>query len=1082
MKKKCAILLLCSIGAATAVPIQAQIKPKNIQTRSVFNSVPYGYTQVGNTRLYYKKSNASIDILGCFNSQYYSSTYNDGGYKLAMQVNKGSSTNVDCLNGTTIDNVTCTVAIEQQGEFARVSYLVNNANEKDAIVSLGTHADVKIGNNDQAPISKRIDTAGKTYGVTMKDGNGSQLCVLFGSGLAGVTSISDYWFGYYALNNEAYQMVGNYYSGSNFMEENGSYDSGMGWCWKDRTIPAGSTVTFSYLIGVGEVSLEPTSSFEVTPNDPEGWNDLTRPHKLAIEGTYDSPAGLDGMIEYAVETSEDWQPLTDLLHSGATFKDSLVAMFDASREKHVIRFRTKDNVGNTTLLPSIEYQDVSFHQYSGIEDKTYTGDSIYQNVTCTDVADMPVTTAKYINNINAGTAMFCIEGVFPYSIGRKTCSFNINPVPLTGTISLSSEKYVYNGQHHTPTCTFTNEAYATLIEGKDFNVGYTDNVVPGTAKAIVKGIGNYTSELSKEFYIDKALLSENLYSITLPSKDVSYDGLAHKAMASTERGVGTVNFTYTLHGNSTALPESPKEEGSYDVYAEIAEGDFYYGKPSEYVGSFTIYKFDETEWQSLGKLILEIQQMGFSLPWDMTGGAKNVSKFEGLDIKEGHVIGITLANKGLTGLFPMSIAAFPKLEALDISGNLLSGDIATGILAMKMKDADIFSNLHALNISKNQYSGNVGLLGKGIPSLTSLDVSNNKFEDLYPALPSSLTDLDISHQEMDKVTDLNMSDLSVADIASKVPTILLYNKNTHEYNASLNLLCTKADLDAFNKYDTEEWAMQLKFADAHLSIPYVSTQNAYFGESGDTLNVLNMINDDDTDGSRFRIKLSFNQGDANFVNGVDAADLQATILYAFGAYRNYPFNFTAANTFKDESINVQDVIYTVNILLASNEKQSMKTRGKEEDTSRKKEEAEAHIFARDGKIILNSNIPVASLSIKAEGDIKWNIDATTGLQQSTAHGNVVAYSLNGITIPSSQDVVLGEYTHATVHSASLSDAEAQSISVGIGSDTSTGIDEVMGADMNHAEIFNASGCRTKTTSKGINIIRQRSKVHKIYKK
>lgn len=139
-----------------------------------------------------------------------------------------------------------TAFVEPQGELAKICYSVANTTEEDVVVSLGTHADVMIGSNDRAPISRRKDTAGNTYGVTMKDGNGAQLCVLFGSGLAGVTGVSDYWFGYYGTNNSANSMVGNYSSGSYYMEENGSYDSGMGWCWKNRVIPAGETVVFSY--------------------------------------------------------------------------------------------------------------------------------------------------------------------------------------------------------------------------------------------------------------------------------------------------------------------------------------------------------------------------------------------------------------------------------------------------------------------------------------------------------------------------------------------------------------------------------------------------------------------------------------------------------------------------------------------------------------------------------------------------------------------------------------------------------------------------------------------------------------------
>lgn len=1077
------VMLLCALGIVITVPIHAQKKPKDVRKYSVSSYVPSGYAQVGNTMLYYQQTTSSIDIQGCFNGLYYGSTFSNYGYRLAMQVNNESVTSVDCLNGTTVNNVTCNTSIEQQGELAKICYTVTNANNEDVLVSLGTHADVMIGNNDRAPISKRIDTMGNTYGVTMKDGDGAQLCVLFGSGLAGVTSINDFWFGHYSLNRDLSQMVGNYASGSDYMQENGSYDSGMGWCWKNRTIPANTTVVFSYLIGVGEVNLEPNSTFEATPDDAEGWNDLSRSHKLTLEGTYESPAGLDGVIEYAVEDSEEWQPLTKMIPSGSTFNDTIVVRFDPTRQKHVIRFRTKDNVGNTALLPSIEYVDVSFCQYSGVVDKTYTGDSIYQDVVCTDVADLAFTTGRYANNLNAGTASFCVEGVFPYTIGRKRMTFKIDPAPLTGDISLAIDSsLVYNGQQHTPECLFTNAIYSSLKEGVDYKLIYTDNINPGTATVTVKGIGNYTSELTKTFFIDKAPLRADLYSVTLPNADVSYDGVPHRAMAVTNNGVGEVTFTYTLHNDSSALAEAPKDEGHYDVYAEIADGTLYYGKPTEFVGTFSIYRMDEAEWQALGILFAELQQMGVTLPWNMTEGAKNVGSFKELKIREGHVVGISIAHKGLSGLFPASLAAFPKIEEIDLSGNKLKGDLSTAVAGIKMQNAAVFSHLKKLNISNNQYSGNVGLLANCISSLSSLNVSNNKFEDLYPAPPATLIDLDVSHQEMDRVVELNMSKLNLEDIGTKVPTILLYDKNSHSYSTTINLLCTKADLDTFNKYDTSEWAMQLQIANNQISIPYVSAQNAYYGETGDTLQVLNMTSNESTDGSRFKIKLLFSPGDANFVNGVDATDLQATILYAFGAYRNYPFNFTAANTYKDACINVQDVVCTVHILLNSNNESLAKAKHQYAHNALSQEpiNAQARIFVRDGKIYLNSNIPVASLSLKAAGDVRWHFEAM-GLQQSTHNSNVVAYSLNGTTIPNDEDVVIGEFTHIKMLSASLSDANAKAISVEFDDSMSTGINEASNSDMDNVEIYNVSGYRTKTLSNGVNIIRQDGKTRKIFK-
>ena len=393
--------MLLMLMAMISVSAQPAPPKKDASKANRYSNLPSGYSQVGSTQLYYKLNqlpNGGIDIIGYYEGYYYSSTFNDNGYKLAVMVGSNTTARVDCINGTTNHGVTVQPFIEQQGELARICYNVTNANESDVVISLGVYADVMIGRNDKAPISRRIDTFGQTYGLTMMDGDGAQLCVLFGSGLAGVAAVSDFWFGYYYQNFNTDQMIGNYSSGKNYMEENGTYDSGMGWCWKNKTIAAGSTVVFSYLIGVGDVNLEPNSSFEVTPDDPDGWNDLSRPHRLSLEGTYESPAGLDGVIDYAVEDSEEWTTLTDVLASGETFSTSFVATFDPSRPIHTIRFRTRDLVGNTTQLPPIEYKDVSFCSVGGIEDKTYTGEPLFQeNLTC-DLDGEEYVVGNYNNN------------------------------------------------------------------------------------------------------------------------------------------------------------------------------------------------------------------------------------------------------------------------------------------------------------------------------------------------------------------------------------------------------------------------------------------------------------------------------------------------------------------------------------------------------------------------------------------------------------------------------------------------------------------------------------------------------------
>ncbi|MCM1312310.1 MAG: hypothetical protein NC206_02585 [Bacteroides sp.] len=1081
--KKCLPILLGAMVLGVSVSTHAQEKKKPVLRYSTSSSVPSGYERVGNTMLYYRQTSSSIDFQGCFNSLYYGSTYSNGGYKVAMQVNNGSATQMNCLNGSTVNGVSFSASVEPQGELARVCYTVTNTTEEDVSVSLGTHADVMIGSNDRAPISRRVDTTGSTYGVTMKDGNGAQLCVLFGNGLAGVTSVSDYWFGHYNTNSSASGMVGNYSSGGNYMEENGTYDSGMGWCWKNRNIPAGETVVFSYLIGVGEVNLEPHSSFEVTPEDPEGWNDLSRPHRLTLEGEYESPAGLDGMIEYAIEDSEEWLRLTDMMSSGSTFSSSLVVMFDAGREKHTIRFRTIDNVGNTTMLPPIEYADVSFFDYDGIVGQIYTGDSLFQTVECVGMDSSHIITSGYRDNVNAGLATFYVEGVFPYTIGRKSCSFRIDPAPLVGGIELPVSEFVYDGSFFTPEWLFTDESNNLLIEDVDYSVTFDNNRYPGVATVSVSGKGNYTSTLSESFYIDKAALTDDLYIVMLPQEDICFDGNEHQALCSSVEGVGETHFMYVRHDDMEVLSGVPVEEGVYDIYMEIDDGYLYYGKSKEYLGSFTIYCFDDTEWAALNALYAELVRMGGNCNWNISDGIKSVSSFDGLTIRQGHLVGINLSGMSLSGTLPLTLANFTHLESLDLSSNNLSGNLPEFLIALKMQNLQAFSVLGHLDISNNKFEGNVGALAYCLPELTALNASQNKFEDVYPMLSPNITDLDISCQDMNRIVDLDLSKLSIDEMAAKIPTILLYDHDNQKYRTEINLFFTTADLSSCNLFGSDEWAMLLTVADNRATIPYISAQNAFHGKSGDLLNVVNMNADNTIEGSTLKVALSFEQGDANFVNGVDAADLQATILYAFGGYLDKPFNYTAADTYQDSNINVQDVICTVNILLEDtvDSLDALMSKSRRSQLEESVADFDSYIYMDGNHIVFHSDVPVASLSVKAVGNIKWDLEKY-GMIQSVYKSNVVGYSLRGATLPVNEDIVIGECgSNARISSVSMSDIDANMLNVSVVNNPVTSVNHV-DVEKGEVEIYGISGVRRDALMKGVNIIRYKGKTGKIFNK
>ena len=73
----------------------------------------------------------------------------------------------------------------------------------------------------------------------------------------------------------------------------------------------------------------------------------------------------------------------------------------------------------------------------------------------------------------------------------------------TCEVSFDKTKCVYNGSVQKPKPIVKAEG-KLLVETKDYNLSYSNNVNAGTAKMVVQGIGNYTGAVEKQFIIAKA--------------------------------------------------------------------------------------------------------------------------------------------------------------------------------------------------------------------------------------------------------------------------------------------------------------------------------------------------------------------------------------------------------------------------------------------------------------------------------------------------------------------------------------------------------------------------------------------------
>ena len=336
--KKLTFVLIAFLASASVMQMNAR-EEKVPMRSSIYSNLPDGFEQVGETSLYYDIDyrraagpgyQYGISILGEIEGQYYSSTYQSSGpgagFIAALKVGNNSATYLNALNGTSSNGVTMTARVEPQGDVcARIVYSLKNNNNQAVTISAGVWGDIMIGNNDDAPLARLKNNSDVTYGIKMKYSNAEGaplLCALFGEGITGVTPADDYWFGDYYTNFYASEIVGDYNAGSYYMVENGNYDSGLGFCWKNRTIEAGETIELSYLISVGEIDFEEpivpgedVFTYNVEAYNFEGWNDLAVAHPAHIWGYYEHPYGQEGYIEYQVDDENTWHRIPTALVS-----------------------------------------------------------------------------------------------------------------------------------------------------------------------------------------------------------------------------------------------------------------------------------------------------------------------------------------------------------------------------------------------------------------------------------------------------------------------------------------------------------------------------------------------------------------------------------------------------------------------------------------------------------------------------------------------------------------------------------------------------------------------------------------------
>ncbi|MGN0515217.1 MAG: DUF4214 domain-containing protein, partial [Lachnospiraceae bacterium] len=158
-------------------------------------------------------------------------------------------------------------------------------------------------------------------------------------------------------------------------------------------------------------------------------------------------------------------------------------------------------------------------------------------------------TVAYKDNTAAGTATVTITGKGNYQ-GIVTKNFTINPVSIEDKdVNISVTEYEYDGTAKTPVISIPG-----LTKGVDYKVEYSDNILVGTAKAVVTGIGNYKGTVVKTFTI----ISGTEYAITVTDGKATAGGVeVTKAAAGT-----TVTLTSNAAPSGQVFDKWVVESGS----------------------------------------------------------------------------------------------------------------------------------------------------------------------------------------------------------------------------------------------------------------------------------------------------------------------------------------------------------------------------------------------------------------------------------------------------------------------------------------------------------------------------------------
>ena len=301
-------------------------------------------------------------------------------------------------------------------------------------------------------------------------------------------------------------------------------------------------------------------------------------------------------------------------------------------EECIISHKIVEEIDITSSLKNALTNAVKNSTYNG-KPKTFYFGAAYKGKLLEYGVDF---VATYTDNVAAGKATVTLSGQNGYT-GSASATFTISPkaVKEVTVASLSDEEYTGSAIKPTPKIASDGKL---LKLGKDYVLSYKSNTNTGKASVIVKGIGNYTGEITRYFFIHPKTVKGVKFqtatsnSIKIKWKKVSNGtGYAVRRKTSKKGKFKTIAIISSLKKTSyTDKKVKANKTYYYDVVAfKTVDGKKYGSAASKYITAKTAAAAPKITYSK------NISSKKAKIKWKKVSGAKGYKLYVSTKKKSG---------------------------------------------------------------------------------------------------------------------------------------------------------------------------------------------------------------------------------------------------------------------------------------------------------------------------------------------------------------------------------------------------------------------------------------------------------------